>query len=104
MRQIGAVIQIFDPAYNLRAISTKRRNVGNPWFKRGILFRAALDVLRQAGEPLSTLEIAADWWPRKARRRRSSNSRSWTADCGLAWPTTPAKPCRAMAAILSGGR
>ena len=29
----------------------------NPWFKRGTLFRAALDVLRDAGGPISTTEV-----------------------------------------------
>jgi len=58
MRHVEAAIQLFDPAFNLRRISAKRRNVGNPWFKRGTLFRAALDVLRASAEPLPTLEIA----------------------------------------------
>lgn len=30
------------------AISAKRRNTGNPWFKRGTLYRDAVDVLRRA--------------------------------------------------------
>ena len=58
MRQIEAVILLFDPAFNTRGIAIKRRNVGNPWFKRGTLFRAALGILRASIEPLPTLEIA----------------------------------------------
>ncbi|THD45048.1 MAG: hypothetical protein E7774_08840 [Bradyrhizobium sp.] len=59
MRHVEAVIRMFAPDYNVRAISAKRRNVGNPWFKRGTLFRNALDILREAGEPL-TARVMAD--------------------------------------------
>jgi hypothetical protein len=48
MRAVEAVLKMFDPDYNVRAISARRRVTGNPWFKRGTLFRAALDVLRTA--------------------------------------------------------
>ncbi len=58
MKQIEAVIRMFAPSYNVRAISAKRRNVGNPWFKRGTLFRSALDVMREAQGPLTAREIA----------------------------------------------
>lgn len=60
-RDIGhveAVIRLFDPAYDVRRIPGRRRNVGNPWFKRGTMFRAALDVLRKADTALTTMEIA----------------------------------------------
>jgi hypothetical protein len=59
MRHIEAVIRMFDPAYDVRRIAVKRRQSRNPWFKRGHMFRAAIDVLREAGEPLETREIAA---------------------------------------------
>lgn len=55
---VEAVIRLFDPAYNVKRIPGRRRNVGNPWFKRGTLFRAALDVLRKADAPMTTMEIA----------------------------------------------
>jgi len=45
------------PTYNVRRISTRRRITGNPWFKRGTLFRHALDALRAAQEPLTVREI-----------------------------------------------
>ena len=54
---VEAVIRLFDPAYDVRRIPGRRRNVGNPWFKRGTMFRAALDVLRKANEPLTTMDI-----------------------------------------------
>jgi len=55
--QVDAVIKMLDPAFNLRIIAPKRRNTGNPWFKRGTLCRSALDVLRTAREPLSSMQI-----------------------------------------------
>jgi hypothetical protein len=58
MRHVEAVLKMFDPAYNVRAIAPRRRVTGNPWFKRGTLFRHALDVLRAAPGPMTVREIA----------------------------------------------
>jgi hypothetical protein len=33
------------------------RHKSNPWFKRGTLFRSAVDVLRRAGTPMTEREI-----------------------------------------------
>jgi hypothetical protein len=57
MRHVEAVIKMLDPAYSLRAISVKRRQP-NPWFKRGTVYRRAVDALRTATEPLTAREIA----------------------------------------------
>ena len=57
MRHIEAVIKMLDPSYSLRAISVKRRRP-NPWFKRGTVYRRAVDMLRTATEPLTAREIA----------------------------------------------
>ena len=48
---------MLDPSYSLRAISVKRGQP-NPWFKRGTVYRRAVDVLRVATEPLTAREIA----------------------------------------------
>ncbi|WP_338827221.1 hypothetical protein [Bradyrhizobium sp. 27S5] len=58
MRHVEAVIKMLDPTYNLGRIAVKRRKP-NPWFKRGTLYRRALDVLRTATEPMTAPEIAA---------------------------------------------
>jgi hypothetical protein len=58
MRHVEAVIRMFDPAYDVRRIAVKRRQKKNPWFKRGHMFRAAIDVLREAGGRLETRELA----------------------------------------------
>lgn len=57
MRHVEAVIKLLDPNYSLRSISVKRRK-GNQWFKRGTLYRKALDVLRTATEAMTATEIA----------------------------------------------
>lgn len=57
MKHVEAVIKIFNPDYSVRAISARRRQQGNPWFKRGTLFRYALDVLRKAAAPMTVREI-----------------------------------------------
>src|SRR5580704_14950432 len=54
---VEAVIKLFDPEFNARAIAARRRVTGNPWFKRGTLFRGALDVLRAAQGPMTVREI-----------------------------------------------
>ena len=57
MRHVEAVIKLLDPGYSLRAISVKRRKP-NPWFKRGTVYRRAVDALRMATEPLTAREVA----------------------------------------------
>src|SRR5437868_15471482 len=52
MKHVEAVLKLIDPAYSVRGISIRRRKP-NPWFKRGTIFRAALDVLRAAQGPLT---------------------------------------------------
>ncbi|HEX8167514.1 MAG TPA: hypothetical protein VF601_17240 [Beijerinckiaceae bacterium] len=57
MKHVEAVIKMFDPGFNLRPVAVKRRKL-NPWFKRGTIFRHAMDVLREATGPLTSREIA----------------------------------------------
>jgi hypothetical protein len=57
MRHVEAVIKMLDPAYNLARITVKRRKP-NKWFKRGTLYRRAVDVLRKATEPMTAMELA----------------------------------------------
>lgn len=37
-------MKMLSPDVNLRLIAPKRRNVGNPWFKRGTLARGVIDI------------------------------------------------------------
>jgi hypothetical protein len=57
MLHIEACSKMLDPTYNLARITVKRRKA-NGWFKRGTLYRRALDVLRTAEQPLTATDIA----------------------------------------------
>jgi hypothetical protein len=57
MQHVEAVIKMLEPGYNLARIAIKRRTA-NPWFKRGTLYRKALDVLRTATDPMTAIDIA----------------------------------------------
>lgn len=57
MRHVEAVLKMLDPSYEVRRIAVKRRKA-NPWFKRGTLYRKALDVLRKATEPMTAKDAA----------------------------------------------
>jgi hypothetical protein len=58
MMQVEAVVKMLQPDFNVCGIAAKRRNKSNPWFKRGTLFRSAVDVMRRAGTPMTAREIA----------------------------------------------
>jgi hypothetical protein len=58
MKHVEAVIKMFDPAYDVRRISLRRRNRSNRWYKGGTMFRAVLDTLKAAEGPLTVREIA----------------------------------------------
>lgn len=55
---VEAVIRMFDPEFNARTIAPRRRVTGNPWFKRGTLFREAVSALRRAAAPMTVAKIA----------------------------------------------
>src|ERR1700676_713546 len=56
-RHVAAVIRMFSPEYDVKAIAARRTYKANPWFRRGTLFRSALDVMKRATEPLTVAEI-----------------------------------------------
>jgi hypothetical protein len=56
-RSVEAVIRMFDPEFNARAIAARRRVTGNPWFTRGTMFRSALEAMRAAQGPLTVREL-----------------------------------------------
>ena len=57
MKHVEAVIKLFDPGYNVRRISIRRRYKGNEWFKRGTLFRHAIEILKAANASLTARQI-----------------------------------------------
>ncbi len=57
MIHIEAVLKMLEPGFSARRIAPKRRYNPNPLFRRGTIFRAALDVLRAAPGPMTADEI-----------------------------------------------
>lgn len=74
MKHVEAVIKIFNPDYNVRRIAVRRRQQTNPWFKRGTLFREALDALRKAAVPMTVREITDAVLTAK---KITANKRQW---------------------------
>lgn len=64
MIQVEAVMKMLDPKADLRSIAVHRKQ-RNPWFKRGTIFRTAIDVLRDAPEPMKAADIAKTMLDRK---------------------------------------
>lgn len=58
MVHVEAVLKMLQPGYDVRPIAVRRRKP-NPWFKRGAVWRAVLDMLRVAEGPLTTRQITA---------------------------------------------
>jgi hypothetical protein len=56
MKHVEAVLRMIKPGFNVRPIAVRRRKP-NPWFKRGTVFRSAIEVLRKAERPLSTITL-----------------------------------------------
>jgi hypothetical protein len=56
-RHVAAVIRMFSPEYDVKAIAARRTYKANPWYKRGTLFRSAVGVMRVASEPLTVRQI-----------------------------------------------
>jgi len=57
VKHVEAVLKMLQPGYSVRAIAVRRRKA-NPWFRRGTIYRRALDVLRAAQGPLTAREVA----------------------------------------------
>jgi hypothetical protein len=54
--------RIFDAVVDLEPgepiVQAAMANTGNPWFKRGNLYRSAVDVLRRAASPMTARQIS----------------------------------------------
>jgi hypothetical protein len=53
---VDAVLRMLEPAINVHVAAVQKRK-SNPWFKRGRLFRAAIEAMQAAARPLSSREI-----------------------------------------------
>ncbi|HWM48664.1 MAG TPA: hypothetical protein VNR11_17305 [Xanthobacteraceae bacterium] len=50
-------MKLLDPGVEIRPIAIRRKKA-NPWVKKGQGYRAGIDVLRAATEPMAATEIA----------------------------------------------
>ena len=58
MKHVEHVLKPLEPSFNARSISVRRRYNPNPIFKRGTVFRAALEIMRASGVPMTADEIS----------------------------------------------
>jgi hypothetical protein len=70
-RHVAAVIRMFSPEYDVKAIAARRTYKANGWFRRGTLFRSALDIMRNTSEPLTVRQIV----DRMLAAKRITNAR-----------------------------
>lgn len=60
LKALGKAIKVFDPDFDLRSLKAKRNRKQSVYFKHGHLSTAVIDVMREAGRPMSTVEIAVE--------------------------------------------
>jgi hypothetical protein len=65
LAHLDGSIKLFSPEYDLLTIKAKRTNKRNQYFTRGEAQRMTLDLLREAGRPLSSREITDQLLKRK---------------------------------------
>jgi hypothetical protein len=73
MKHVEAVLKMIKPGFDTRPIAVRRRKP-NPWFKRGTVFRSAIEILRRAERPLSTQEITLRMLAAKGVENPSRNN------------------------------
>jgi hypothetical protein len=88
MKRVEAILKMIELGYDVRPIAVRRRKP-NPYFKRGTVFRCALDVLRAAERPLTIREIAFGYARGQGCHRRLSQGRARLIWCG---PIVAAEP------------
>jgi hypothetical protein len=88
MVHVEAVLKMLEPGYDVRPIAVRRRKP-NPWFKRGTVFRYALDALRVAGAPLTSREIVLEMLAAKGHHGRSPQGHPRSNWSGAGFPTEP---------------
>lgn len=62
---LDAAIKLFEPSYRIQSIKPKRYHRKNEFFKRGETQKLLLDIVRQSGNPISTVAIADEAMRRK---------------------------------------
>jgi hypothetical protein len=75
LAHVRAVIEIVEPGFDVSSIKPIRTNKLNPFFKRGEAFLLALDVLREAAEPMRPMEIAIAMLVKKGVSKPTADQR-----------------------------
>jgi hypothetical protein len=58
LTHLDATLRLFDPTIRLSDIRPRRRYVRNTWFRHGECLRLVYDTLREAGQPVTTRDLA----------------------------------------------
>jgi hypothetical protein len=86
-------MKMLEPDFNLPSIAVRRRKP-NPWFRRGTVYRAALEVLRNAPAPMTAREIAEAMLVAKG-----------TENLGWKWMREmEATPAQSLEGLVAGGQ
>lgn len=65
LEHIDATIKVFDPQYDLRTLPVKAVRKRNKYFRHGERQRLVLDVMREAGEAMTSRQVARALLQRK---------------------------------------
>ncbi len=82
--RLDAIIRLVDPDYQVETIKPKACRPPDDWAKRGEMSRIILPIVRQAAEPLTTRDIAAQLIPERALNTDDAKAlRLMTKRCGV---------------------
>ena len=85
LENLDATILLFDADYQVETIRPKSFRPPDDWAKRGEMSRIALNILRQAAEPLTTRDIALQLMAERALDTGNLKLvRLMTKRCGVA--------------------
>jgi hypothetical protein len=65
VKTLDATIKLFEPEYRISSIKSKRHQRKNSIFKHGEANKLILDILRDSGKPINTVNIALEAIKRK---------------------------------------
>lgn len=57
LTHLDATLRLFDPTIRVTEIRPRRRYMRNTWFRHGECLRLIYDVLREAGQPVTTRDL-----------------------------------------------
>ena len=58
LTHLDATLQLFDPTIRVTEIRPRRQYMRNTWFRHGECLRLIYDVLREAGQPVTTRDLS----------------------------------------------